>query len=268
MNFDKLTEIIELHNKWLDSKSDGVRADLRGVDLRGVDLRGGNLIAADLSGANLSGGNLSGVNLRNANLNGIDLSGASLWYIDLSAADLSDANLSDADLSDADLWRANLSNANLRDANLRDADLKSADLRNANLSGVDLRYANLSGAYLRDANFEQTKLPGFQIPQEGSLIVWKKLKDDCIAKLKIPNKSKRTASLVGRKCRAEFVKVIEIYHASGVKLDTGISCYDSTIKYNIGEITYPDSYDPDIRVECTHGIQFFLTREEAEVYNT
>lgn len=28
----------------------------------------------------------------------------------------------------------------------------------------------------------------------------------------------------------------------------------------------PDKFDPDVRVECSHGIHFFLTREEAETY--
>lgn len=36
--------------------------------------------------------------------------------------------------------------------------------------------------------------------------------------------------------------------------------------FNAGKIVRPDKYDSDPRVECTHGIHFFLTREEAEAY--
>ena len=34
--------------------------------------------------------------------------------------------------------------------------------------------------------------------------------------------------------------------------------------YTAGERIYPDSYNDDWRVECTNGIHFFMTREEAE----
>jgi hypothetical protein len=233
MDSDQLSKILELHNDWLEGKFYGVKADL--------------------SNAVLSGANLSSVNLRGAVLRGANLMDANLRGADLVGADLRDAYLNGADLSGADL---------------RDAVLRGANLGGANLWYTDLKSANLKCVNFEQANFDQVKLPEFQIPQEGSLIVWKKLRDGCIAKLEIPDNSKRTASLVGRKCRAEFAKVIEIYNYSGVKLDTGTSCYDSTIKYDIGEIIYPDRYNPDIRVECTHGIHFFLTREEAEAYTT
>jgi hypothetical protein len=35
-------------------------------------------------------------------------------------------------------------------------------------------------------------------------------------------------------------------------------------EYVEGATYHPDTYDDDIRVECTHGVHFFLTREEAE----
>ena len=85
-----LTQILELHKKWLNNEDGGERANLRGANLSGANLRGAYLWDADLSGA--------------------DLSGANLW----------DANLSGADLWDANLSGANLSGANLRGANLWD----------------------------------------------------------------------------------------------------------------------------------------------------
>ncbi len=141
--------------------------------------------------------------------------------------------------------------ANLRGANLRGADLCGADLCDADLSGANLRGANLRGADLSGAN-----LTHFQIcPEEGSFIAWKKLLDGVVCKLEIPAEAKRTSSLVGRKCRAEFARVLE---------GEGISYYGGT--YTVGEIVRPDSYDDDIRIECSHGIHFFITRKEAEEY--
>ena len=181
-------------------------------------------------GANLSGANLSGANLRRANLRGANLSGANL----------SGANLSGANLSGANLRRANLSGANLR---------------RANLSGADLRWANLSGADLRWADLQEADLPAFKIcPETGSFDAWKKV-DYGIVKLSIPANAKRTSSLVGRKCRAEFADVLE---GSGTSSQGG--------QYVRGERYYPDSYCDDIRIECSNGVHFFMTKKEAEDY--
>jgi hypothetical protein len=160
----------------------------------------------------------------------------------------------------AEGFYANLRGANLRGANLRYANLRGANLRGANLRGANLRGADLRGADLRDANLRGARLPHFQIPQGGELIVWKKV-DGRLVKLRVPADAKRTASLVGRKCRAEFAQVLEIEGADVIEVSR--SYYRKTV-YRIDETVYPDMYDPDPRVECTNGIHFFLTREEAE----
>ena len=155
--------------------------------------------------------------------------------------------------------RANLSDADLSRANLSDAYLSRAYLSRANLSDAYLSRANLSGAYLSGAkNFEKARGLAYQIPQEGELIVWKAVTGG-VCKLLIPADAKRTATPIGRKCRAEFVKVLEAPQ-------DGRGIHDPRLVYRAGEIIRPDKYDPDPRVECTHGIHFFLTREEAEAY--
>ena len=84
----ELKEILEKHNKWLNNKDGGEKANLSGADLRWADLRWADLRWADLRGADLSGADLRGADLSGADLRGADLSGA-----DLSGADLSGANL-------------------------------------------------------------------------------------------------------------------------------------------------------------------------------
>ncbi|QTO46369.1 pentapeptide repeat-containing protein [Burkholderia latens] len=177
-------------------------------------------------------------------------------------ANLGGANLYGADLRDADLRGANLGGANLYGADLRDADLRDANLGGANLGGADLRDADLRGADLRDANLGDVKNLVFQIiPEEGAFIGWKKLKGGVIAKLEIPADAKRNSTLVGRKNRAEFVRVLELFGA-----EEGVSQHDGGTVYRVGEIVRPDSYNDDIRLECTNGIHFFITRAEAEAY--
>ncbi len=205
---------------------------------------------AEQNKSNLTGAYLRGADLRGANLDGADLRGANL-----TGADLRGANL-----DGADLWGAYLRGANLRGANLTGAYLWGADLTGANLRGAYLGGADLRGANLRGADLSECKLPPFQIPQEGELIVWKKCGVNTIAKLRVPPEARRTATPIGRKCRAEFVEVLEVFGSEPT------SRHDGKTHYGKGHIVTPDSYDPDIRLECTNGIHFFLTREEAEAY--
>jgi hypothetical protein len=133
----------------------------------------------------------------------------------------------------------------------------------ANLSGANLRGANLSGADLSDANLRGAYLPHFQlVPDTGSFEAWKKTTNGLV-KLRIPASAKRTSSLVGRKCRASKAQVIAVY-----PVDDGpqLSHYDGVTEYRLGETIKADRWDDDIRIECTHGIHFFITRAEAEEY--
>jgi hypothetical protein len=167
------------------------------------------------------------------------------------------ADLYGADLSGANLRGANLLGADLRGANLYGADLSGANLFSASLRGADLRGADLRGADLRDADLSGADLPNFSLcPEEGDFIGWKKVSGQSVIKLLIPASARRTSSLVGRKCRAEFVVVLE---GEGYSLR-------GDLHYKTGETVYPDKYDPDIRIECTSGIHFFITRKEAEEY--
>ena len=196
-----------------------------------------------------------------------DLSGADLSGANLSGADLRRANLSCADLSGADLRRANLSCANLRSADLRRANLSGANLRNADLSGAYLRRAYLGGADLSDAQYnERTAFLAFVCPEEGDFIAWKKV-GEVIVKLRIPSEAKRSSATT-RKCRCEFAEVLALQHLDGApyKDDKVINNkYVETI-YKVGEIVRPDSWDDNRWNECSHGIHFFITRDEAVRY--
>ena len=52
----------------------------------------------------------------------------------------------------------------------------------------------------------------------------------------------------------------------GVEVDHGIAMHDKKTVYCVGEIVKPDSYNDDIREECTNGLHFFITKREAEDY--
>ena len=96
------------------------------------------------------------------------------------------------------------------------------------------------------------------------MIVYKALSGGQIAKLEIPAEAKRTACLVSRKCRAEFARVLQIWGVDKEESKEGFDKHSRSLRYIVGELIYPDSYDNDPLVDCSHGIHFFLTREEAE----
>ena len=262
-------------------------ADLRGTDLCGANLRGANLTYANLLCANLSGADLRGANLscakleyaklinadvRCANLREAILRGAYLCDVDLSDSDLTCADLSCASLVDVDLRGTDLHYANLTNANLTCANLIYATLSGANLLCADLSGANLSGANLREAELENIKVnantSGYHLvcPEKGSFIGFKKV-FNYIIELEIPSGAKRS-SATSRKCRCEYAKVLSITNIDGT--DSGLTSitnnnYDITL-YKVGEMVYPNSFDEDRWNECSNGIHFFITRQEAVYY--
>ena len=249
----ELNKILSNHKLWLMDESNGIRADLSGVDLEYADLDG-----ADLRDANLSGADLRGADLRSANL----------WYADLRGADLRDASLGCADLGDADLRGANLSGADLEYADLRDADLRGANLGHANLEGADFSGADLGGANLWSTDLSCVKNIFFPMacPEKGSFIAFKKA--GCyIIELFIPSNAKR-CSATSRKCRCSKAKVISITTPSGDKTNiTEVhSNYDPNFIYKLGEYVEVKNFDDNRWNECSTGIHFFITRQEAVNY--
>ena len=169
------------------------------------------------------------------------------------------ANLAGANLADANLMRANLTGAYLAGAYLADAYLSDANLMGANLTGAYLTGAYLAGAYLPPL--------AVQLP-DGEFTAWKRVRGDVILELRIPADARRTASLVGRKCRADAARVVSASHPDGTA-HAGVrfvSLYSETFAYVVGEVVTEPWYDGDIRRECTAGVHFFATRDEAVAY--
>ena len=169
----------------------------------------------------------------------------------------------------ADLRGANLREANLSGAYLYQADLSGANLRGANLSGANLHEAYLHEADLRGADLREAKNLNFPIacPEEGSFIGFKKCQDGKIVKLKIPVDALR-CSATGRKCRCSKAKVLSITNIDGTDANVGmaISKYDRNFIYKVGETIEVPNFNTDRWNECSTGIHFFITRQEAVDY--
>ena len=290
ITIEQLNEILENHKKWLYTEG-GKRADLHDTDLKefilkGVDLRKANLNGANLSKANLEDADLRDADLRRACLEGANLSEANLEYADLRRAclvrtNLSESNLSKTDCTDANLRNAGLIYANLReaflkeanlvDANLRGADLVYADLTYSDLSGINLKGANLNRANLRGASLsdvkydETTSFFALQCPEKGPFIGYKKA-GYRIVELLITEDSLRS-SATSRKCRCSKAKVLSITDFDNTEnFNMAASSYDERFIYRVGEIVEVRDFDIDRWNECSTGIHFFITRQEAVNY--
>ena len=203
--------------------------------------------AAVKAGADLARAYLAGADLAGAYLAGADLAGAYLAGADLAGANLAGADLDDANLAGADLARANLARA---------------DLDGANLAGADLARADLARADLARAKNAESVIAKTVITPEGAFIGWKACQPGCIVKLLIPEDAKRS-NASGRKCRAEFVDVLEVIGA-----DVGVTnAHGPRTEYRAGERVKADGWNDNRWDECSHGIHFFITRQEAEDWN-
>ena len=151
-------------------------------------------------------------------------------------------------------------------ANLRYADLRYADLRYADLSSANLSCANLSSTDLSCANLRSAKnIPFIPIfcPDTGAFIAWKKV-NGYIIKLQIPEDAKR-CSATTTKCRCDkaLVLAIEKFDGTVAGVDSVVNHNYVATTYKVGEMVYPDSFDDDRWDECSHGIHFFINRQEA-----
>ena len=89
-----------------------------------------------------------------------------------------------------------------------------------------------------------------------------------LVKLEICDDSKRSSS-TGRKCRCDKAKVLQIIDMRDMTSEVSEvmnRMYKETL-YKVGEIVHADSFDEDRWNECSHGIHFFINRQDAIDYD-
>ena len=154
-------------------------------------------------------------------------------------------------------------------ANLFCANLRRADLRRADLRGADLRRANLRRAEnVNEVNWDYlTAFYAICCPESGAFIGWKRC-GKYIVKLRITEDAMRS-SATSRKCRCSKAEVLAIENMDGTPgEETEVaSSYDKSFVYRIGETVEVKDFDTDRWEECSTGIHFFITRDEAVRYD-
>lgn len=268
INGKTLEEILENHLHWLKQDVDDweeMRANLDGADISDTDLRFANLKYASLDD----------VNFYKSDLRWANFCKASLQHTNLSYADFREATFNDANIFNSNLSHADFGDANLVGAYLVHTNLTRADLRGANLCCANIGSCVFYDADLRDCNFIYANLRGseyipyipLQCPSDGAFVGWKKI-NNVLIKLEIPADAKRSSATTN-KCRCDKAKVLGFYDTLGTEeLDMTELVNDKyeKCKYVKGEMVYPDSFDEDRWNECSHGIHFFINKQDAINY--
>lgn len=236
----KLRSLLFSHKRWAQGNQKYLCANFRGQDLSHMNFSGRNL-----RGANFSRCNLEETDFRNAQLMGCNFSGANLYHAKLASADMTGAIL-------------------------RRAYLGYINFGKAIMVGVDVTGADFTGASMYQAQFGADKeskffMAHFCIVPDGELFGWKALRDGRLAKLLIPVEAKRSSGFT-RRCRAEYALVLGVVDDDGNQYEDGTSKRDPNLIYRVGETVTADGWDTDWKNECAPGINFFITREEAEAY--
>ena len=125
--------------------------------------------------------------------------------------------------------------------------------------GANLTRANLDGA---------TNIPfvPYACPSDGAFIGWKKV-NNCLVMLEIPEDARR-CSCTSQKCRCDKAKVLGIINLNTNESISEIknTSYSHVVTYVVGEMVYPDSFDENRWNECSHGIHFFINKQNAIDY--
>lgn len=139
-----------------------------------------------------------------------------------------------------------------------------------NLFQVDFHTARMDDCCFMCNDIYGVMFPqGYHIPmtcpETGSFIGWKKGGDGEIICLEIPADAKRS-SANGRKCRCDKAKVVSITDKDGNEKETANGWINPEFIYKVGEMVYSDKWDKNRWKECSNGIHFFMTRDEAVKY--
>lgn len=117
-------------------------------------------------------------------------------------------------------------------------------------------------------------------PQNGTFLGYKKIVyiDNCLDKwfclctIRIPEEALRMSS-TGTKCRCSEAIVVDIQRIDRIgnlienqHLMSGFSIFDPNFVYEVGKTVKVDNFDKNRFHECSRGIHFFMSKQEAIEY--
>ena len=199
-------------------------------------------------------------------------------------------DLTGAKFSGCDLTHVIFTNCDLTDALFINANLVGAEFYNCKVScniicmdGLNLKVPTLlyDNQLRADYNFYDNdnnkiyvlrNIERYLYTEHQELVGYKIVESEdsprkiLLCKLLIPSYAKRIIIENG-KCRCDIAKVLRLYTRNGEDFQGKAKPFiqrDSKLRYEVGKNVCADSYDDCIYIECSGGIHFFMTEEEAK----
>ena len=235
-------------------------ADFSGLDLIDLDFSMQDLWHVDFSRSSIRNCTFSRATMYNAIFSGAGIQNSNFSRSVLGSSIFDDAKIYNSDFSSSILRRSSLYNAEFINVNLANANLSFANTLTMRINlGTDLTDAIIGGTTLCSA-----------CPETGSFDAWKKVlchDGEHLVKLRIPEDAARSSGTT-RKCRCSKANVTDIiYIKTGEHRESVVNIrQDVHTVYTVGSTVYPDSFDDNRWNECSNGIHFFMSREEAMEY--
>lgn len=260
---------------------------------------GAHMVRVKITGTYFSDSNFEHAVIKECNFKSSTFYGAKFY-----GCDIDDTIFAKANIVRGDFETATISNTSFKSASANSAIFTSGSLYNVDFTDSYLQRAffnNVSmqnsckfkGALLDNTNFHESKIDiedlnevriphttiglNMACPEEGAFIGWKYVRnnrDYYLIKLLIPEDAKRSSATT-RKCRCDKAFVLDIVDLFNESIhyekceNPNAKIYTrEKIVYKVGETVYPDSWDEDRWVECSHGIHFFITKQEAINYGS
>lgn len=297
-----IKDALELHQKWLKLEKGGKRACFSREDLRKVDFSDYDIIGISFTSSNLERQMFENKTINNCCFTNANLRHTQFVNCEITCTQFNNAYAFDTsfkcvvfkrmtfytDLSHAFFENCIFINCMFDNQNISSTpflcctfdkcDFVSANMQNiwltkCKLIDCDLQGANLIGAKIEKCQFKDIIVDAYTqgyclvCPEEGSFIGYKKC-GSLIVKLLITEDALRSSATT-RKCRCSKARVLSITHFDGS--DAGIievpSDYDPDFVYRVGKRVEVPTFDKNRWEECSEGIHFFITREEAVNYN-
>ncbi|WAW15037.1 pentapeptide repeat-containing protein [Peptostreptococcus equinus] len=212
------------------------------------------------------------VDLRNIKIDSIDISDLDFSYVDLSWSEIRNTSCKNTDFSHSKLENTLCRNVDFYRANLEGSSLSACDFRTCSLKEANCIGSDFKNSILLDTNLEgiiydkSTKNFSLRCPEEGYFIGYKKCFNDLLVTLLIPTDAKRSSG-TNSACRCDKAKVIAISKLDGSGFyREAVSLVDETFIYRLGQFSYADSFDDNRWLDSSHGIHFWMTKEEAIAY--
>lgn len=194
---------------------------------------------------------------------------------DASYTNFENSTFKNCKFEKCDLMYAYFGKCTFEDVKFVKCNCQGVNYYNAQFTNTVFLKCNMENTYLMCSNFNDAMVcPSIKMkcPETGSFIGYKICTSiegsRALVKLEIPEDAKRLSG-TSKKCRCDKAKVVDITIIStGDKINMAKNEFYPMrqLNYVIGEYVYADSFDENRWNCCTHGIHFFMDKDDAIMY--